>query len=155
MTTPNMVTKSNLVQLDSVIMATDPYDYISGVIRWKLKELIDSRDRIKAEIETETAKGITNASPYWREGKFLILVHPQIQGSKRVREYIGADPAKVQEAMNKIKRFENVTSMQWALGHVERRIARLKITLADVLRELGLDWADANIVLRFMDGDSR
>jgi len=155
MTTPDMVTKSNLVQLDSVIMASDPYDYISGVIRWKLKELIDSRDKIKAEIETETAKGITNASPYWREGKFLILVHPQIQGSKRVREYIGADPAKVQEAMNKIKRYEEVTTMQWALGLVEKKIARLQVTLRDVLRQLGLDWAEANLVLRFMDGDNQ
>jgi len=152
---PDMVTKSNLVQLDSVIMAADPYDYISNVIRYKLAELINQRDKIKAEIDEVTARGITNASPYWREGKYLILVHPQIQGSKRVREYIGSDPEKCREAIDKISRFETVTSMQWTLGSVEKRIARLQIKLADVLRELGLDWAEANLTLRFMDGDSR
>jgi len=155
MTTSNMVTNCNLVELDPVIMASDPYDYISGIIRWKLKELIDSRDKIKAEIVEETAKGITNASPYWREDKYLILVHPQIQGGKRVREYVGADPAKIQEAMDKIKRFEDVTSMQWALAHVEERIALIRLRLENLLRELGFTWAEANIVLRFMDSEGR
>lgn len=48
--------------------------------------------------------GISYAGVWWKAGKYLYLVHPSDGYGYRQREYIGADPEKVQAAMNSIER---------------------------------------------------
>lgn len=48
--------------------------------------------------------GISYAGVWWKAGKYLYLVHPSDGYGYRQREYIGADPEKVQMAMDSLKR---------------------------------------------------
>lgn len=44
-----------------------------------------------------------DGSIYLRRGKYAYLIHSQRRGKKRVREYIGVDARKVQEAQRRIE----------------------------------------------------
>lgn len=50
--------------------------------------------------------GVSDASEYWREGKYLYLISPMNNGHRR-RQYIGSNPQKVQEALDSIDRFKS------------------------------------------------
>lgn len=68
----------------------------------KLQSLIDESARQVAEIE---ALPRVRASEWWKQDKYLYLVHPTDKNGKRTRQYIGADPDKVAEARASISRY--------------------------------------------------
>jgi len=60
-------------------------------------------DNLDAAAQDLKHQGTTDASPYYRQGKYLYLISPTFQG-QRERQYIGSDPAKVQAALASIER---------------------------------------------------
>jgi exonuclease VII small subunit len=49
-------------------------------------------------------QGLIYASPHMKDGKYLVLLYPIQPGEARRRQYIGNDPAKVSDALAKIRR---------------------------------------------------
>jgi len=76
----------------------------------------------------------TQATEHWKEGKYLYLVHPMQNGS-RVREYIGADPAKVEWARQRVKRFQIHEDLLARKRLLAQHSRRLEQAIGDVGRE--------------------
>lgn len=76
-----------------------------------ISEVSEQVRTIQAAIQTDEFNmeqlrkaGICYAGVWWKAGKYLYLVHPSDGFGYRQREYIGADPEKVQAALDSIKR---------------------------------------------------
>lgn len=79
-------------------------------------------DMTLATIANLGATGITNATPHYRDQKYLYLIHPTASDGTRRREYIGADPARQADALARIARW---TDHQTAIALANRQTARL------------------------------
>lgn len=76
-----------------------------------ISEVSEQVRQLKEAIEIEQANmnlldraGIKYAGIWWKDGKYLYLVGASDGFGYRRREYIGADPVKVQAAMDSLKR---------------------------------------------------
>lgn len=81
-------------------------------------------------IQLEKA-GITDATPFYQQGKYLYLIHPMRKG-KRLREYIGSDVQKRRDAEVKIANtkifreyFSTLTSLELQAQTILRALQRL------------------------------
>jgi len=104
-----------------------------------LGSLYERKASLQEQIALEAA-GVTEATPHWRkrngEPKYLYLIHPQTNG-QRVREYVGADPDKVQEALARVERYKERGRLLAELQQVELKLRQLE----DGLRSLA--WSAA------------
>lgn len=66
---------------------------------------------LDAQIEQVEAQGMVEATPYYRKEKYLYLIHPQHDG-ERVREYIGANGEKQQEALRRVANWDRYSELQ-------------------------------------------
>jgi len=107
-----------------------------------LQPALGKRAALATELaEIETA-GWCNASEYWRETDKLILIHPTPRdGGKRVREYIGSDPARIAEARARLARYARRQQLAGELQELDKRL------------HLALDSLDA--FNRALEGKSR
>lgn len=92
--------------------------------------------------------GIKYAGLWWKDGKYLYLVGASDGFGYRKREYIGADPEKVQAAMDSLKRGEMFLAAKrnrdWnaaRLAEIQQRMISLhgigrQMVTAEVLQEL-------------------
>lgn len=108
-----------------------------------LKNLLLDRLQLIAHNKTEMARldlaGRIYATAHYREGKYLYLIYPKTKDEVRVRQYIGADPKRVEEALAKIqnaKKYEELADQtrqieaelrldSYQIGEICRRIERL------------------------------
>lgn len=67
----------------------------------KLQQAWDSTHFEMAELK---AQGLIYAGTTYKAGKYLYLVYPYDDAGQRKREYIGADPDKIKEALAGIER---------------------------------------------------
>jgi len=77
----------------------------------KIDLLADTITSLGAKIATLEEAGTVQASEYWRQGKYLYLIHPTTQGH-RVREYIGKDAKKVQDAQDRVDRWKKANILR-------------------------------------------
>lgn len=110
----------NTIERITTVTATLP-DLIAKVDA----ELSDLKERMS---QLKKA-GLIYASPHMKDGKYLVLLYPSDASSKRVREYIGKDPDKMQIAHDSIKRAKDYDE----LG---RQAARLEAVTVAALREI-------------------
>ncbi len=87
--------------METGLTAADLAEGIKQVVE-ALQEKINDLTAKLVEIEYQ---GVINATPYYKDGKYLQLIHPMTNG-ERVREYVGADPEKVQEALAAVERYK-------------------------------------------------
>jgi hypothetical protein len=76
--------------------------------------------QLRDQIDQLEQAGTTTASAYWRDDKYLVLVHPMDNGHRR-REYIGNDPDRVAEALAKIERHRQAEDVRRQLHDLHTR----------------------------------
>lgn len=79
------------------------------------------------------------ATPHWRDGKYLYLLYPgRDQKGKRVREYIGADAARVKASLQKVenaRQFDELDRQtRWASRELERVSWQMQTLITDLER---------------------
>ena len=103
----------------------------------KLEELATKIVDLEQHMQAVRDQGIVNATPHWRDGKYLYLIHPQ-KGGKRKRQYIGANETKQQIALCQVQNFELYHELEQQHQHERSRYAQLasdfRITLGRVAR---------------------
>lgn len=85
-------------------------------------------------------QGTTDATAYWRQAKYLYLIHPTSHGTRQ-RDYIGSDPAKVQAALASIerhKRHQEITAQANKLRLELDQLEETAAALTDSTRISGL-----------------
>lgn len=79
--------------------------------------------------------GLIYATPYWREEKYLYLIYP-MKGGERRREYIGADPDKIKDALEAVKRVEEYDQLSEKLSRLKRSLSLARYEMGQVVRTL-------------------
>lgn len=74
-------------------------------------------------IELESA-GITDATPFYQQNKYLYLIHPMRKG-KRVREYVGSDVKKRHDAEVRIANYKIFSAHFCILNSLEDQARKL------------------------------
>lgn len=82
---------------------------------------IEKLQEEKTEIEEQ---GYCFGTIHLKAGKYAYLIHTQKQ-SKRIREYIGADPDKIQEAHARITRAQRHQQLEQEINQLENRLERI------------------------------
>lgn len=82
--------------------------------------------------------GITNATPYFRDERYMYLIHPtDPQTGERKREYIGADAAKQTEAYARIHRHKQHQELTTQADSLKYKLHAVIFSLRRILSELG------------------
>lgn len=103
-------------------------------IETSLKALESSIAEIEQEIQVLDQKDLSDASEWWKDGKYLYLVYATDKAGKRKREYIGSDPKQIAEARERIAEYHwranlKVTRARWkdttreARYHIDRALS--------------------------------
>lgn len=92
-------------------------------------------DQLQAEIDQLNKAGITNAQLHMRDGKYAYWIHPQRDGARR-RQYIGADPHKIQAAHNTIQRTQRHTQLSKQHAALTHALRETEFDLTHTLRRL-------------------
>ena len=106
---------------------------------WRISEQLDSlkslRVNLLAEFEVLQDSPRIAATPYWHQQRYLYLVRPQKDG-KRVREYIGAQPERINEALAAVRREQRYQEVCRELQDIEEKIRTSTFKLDSFLWEL-------------------
>ena len=86
----------------------------------------------KKTLETTT---LVYATPYWHQEKYLYLIHPK-KNEQRVREYIGTKKAKVEQALNSVKRGKRYTQVCKEIDDINQQLRTATFKLDSFLWEL-------------------
>ncbi len=81
--------------------------------------------------------GIIYAKPHYRQGKYLYLIYPMKDGERR-REYIGADPQKINEALQAVNRVHEYEALSRKLAQTEGCLSQGQSQLNLLIRTLSM-----------------
>lgn len=87
-------------------------------LRSVLLDRIRLVDHNRAELRRLDADGRIYATPHYRAGRYLYLIHPTKDGERR-RDYIGADPAKVADALRQVDNARNYDALEAEMLRIE------------------------------------
>lgn len=96
-------------------------DSLLNELRAILLMNISTHGAITAQIKSLDGEDTLNASPYWLNGVYLYLVHPQTPEKKRWRQYVGNDPARVEKALQRVSRSKRHARLSKEKCEMERR----------------------------------
>lgn len=106
---------------------------------WRISEQLDSLKSLRVNLLDEYQalqdSPRVAATPYWHQQRYLYLVRPQKDG-KRVREYIGAQPERISEAMAAVRREQRYQEVCRELQQIEAQIRTATFKLDSFLWEL-------------------
>ena len=71
----------------------------------KLDLLATQAANLQIQIQQARTQEMVQATPYWREQKYLYLIHPKHDGQRR-REYIGKDEQKQKTALQNLENWK-------------------------------------------------
>src|SRR5208283_4140644 len=130
------MTYASAKSLDHSMDAEDLADRLRAEAS-KLPELIESLSRqcreIHARMHELKRAGLIYAKPHYRQGKYLYLIFPMKDGVRR-REYIGADPKKIQEALQAINRVYEYEMLSNKLARTEGCLSQGQLQLNQLIR---------------------
>jgi hypothetical protein len=86
-------------------------------------QLLQECEQIRLELAELDRLGLTDASPTWKDDRYLVLAYPQVNGQRR-REYVGNDPARVKRALTRVRRSRRHRRLQHKLTHLERQLGQ-------------------------------
>lgn len=90
----------------------------------------------RQEMQAMQKAGLKYATPHYRAERYLYLIHPQHNG-ERIREYVGADPAKISTALDAINRAHQFDRLAENLEREEARINEVEHQLDTAIRATG------------------
>lgn len=90
----------------------------------------------RQEMQAMQKAGLKYATPHYRAERYLYLIHPQHNG-ERIREYVGADPAKIAAALDAINRAHQFDRLDENLKREEARISEVEYQLDTAIRATG------------------
>lgn len=93
------------------------------------------RLNLMAEYQALEVSPRVAATPYWHQQRYLYLIRPQKDG-KRVREYIGAQPERIDEALAAVRREQRYQEVCRELQQIEGQIRTATFKLDSFLWEL-------------------
>lgn len=111
-----MVTKG----ADQVATSVAMLDKLETAIR----SLYSRQAELQNQIDDLNRLGWVDAKSHWRDEKYLYLIHPMKDG-ERVREYIGADPQKIAEALDRIARKAEIEEVEKKHSEVSASLSQL------------------------------
>lgn len=89
-----------------VTKTIDQVGYIVSIldkVETGYRSLMNHQTELQAELDEIERLGYCDAKPYYRDEKYFYLIYPMKNGERK-REYIGSDPEKIQDALDKIER---------------------------------------------------
>lgn len=108
----------------------------------KMDRITEQLDNLKAlrvnlldEYQTLNSATRVAATPYWHQQRYLYLVRPQKDG-KRVRDYIGSQPERVNEALAAVRRELRFQDVCRELQQIEAQIRTATFKMDSFLWEL-------------------
>lgn len=105
-------------------------------MRALLLDRIQLVSRNRREMQRLTDAGRIYATPHWRAGKYLYLIHPTGPDGQRVREYVGADHARVTDALAKVENARNFDTLATETERIERALRAVDYQLDTLVRDL-------------------
>jgi hypothetical protein len=93
------------------------------------------------------AAGLIYATEHWRNGKYLYLIYPQVNG-QRERKYIGSNPDRIAEARAGIQRAIEYDGLTAKVKSIESRLSMAQSHLRSVLRFLRADGDNSELARR-------
>lgn len=113
----------------------------------ELKRIEIAHALLSEDISELEKLGVVNATPQYKNEKYLYLVHPfgafQRKNKKtgemedyRKHEYIGRDEEKIADAYAKVERFDKWRKLTAERSELEERISLLNVRISSVLSEL-------------------
>lgn len=87
----------------------------------------------RQEMQVLQKAGLKYATPHYRAERYLYLIHPQHNG-ERIREYVGADPAKIAAALDAINRAHQFDRLAEDLKREEARMNEVEYQLDRAIR---------------------
>lgn len=82
--------------------------------------------------------GLIHAKPHYRQGKYLYLIYPMKDGERR-REYIGADPGKIEKALEAVNRVHEYEVLSHELARVEGALSMGLVNLNRLVQTLSVN----------------
>lgn len=105
----------------------------------RISEQLDSVKALRVNLldEYQALKLSTRvaATPYWHQQRYLYLIRPQKDG-KRVREYIGSQPERINQALAAVRREQRFQHVCQELQQIEAQIRTATFKLDSFLWEL-------------------
>lgn len=98
---------------------------LAAIAPTAIKSITAERERIEMERRRLVRAGMVDASAHYRAGKYLYLVHRQVEGA-RTREYVGVDPVSVERALARIERFVRHEALRRDLDRLDQSIQSLE-----------------------------
>lgn len=125
---PNMTLIETFDQTEATMILIGRLDVM-------VDKLISDRKNLEENIANLKQAGISDAKLYWKDGKFLYLIHPMVNGYRN-REYIGSDPTRVKVAMESVERYKDFLDANSKLAFVNMKLQRIISALKDLLEWL-------------------
>lgn len=120
------------------MLETTKTGYVATLQR--IKAILDNLDMLAHNTEQEMAAlktaGVKYATPHYRAGRYLYLIHPQKDG-ERVREYIGADPEKITAALDAINRAHQYDQLAETLKRDQQKTGSIQYYLDMAIKASG------------------
>lgn len=96
-----------------------------------MESLTARRAELLAEADALKAQGITDGRPDWNRKKYLYLRFPT-QSGERARQYIGSDPVKTDEALQKVERSIQHKNLLHHVEQIDAKQDEVKQILSDL-----------------------
>jgi len=82
-----------------------------GAAASRIDQLCQDLATLDQEIMALELEGTSNASPHWRDGKYLYLIYPTEDGQRR-RDYIGNKGNNVENALQRVNRHKRCQQLR-------------------------------------------
>lgn len=116
-------------------LAEPPYRAALDKLAAILNHMETINHNTRQEMQALQKAGLKYATPHYRAERYLYLIHPQHDG-KRIREYVGADPAKIAAALDAINRAHQFDRLEEGLKQEEARISMAELHINAAIRAL-------------------
>lgn len=113
-----------------------------------LNNIFQDREQILTLQRGLEQQGIEYGAVFYRDGKYMLVIRPVVNGSKRVTVYIGTDPIKQQDAYDSLERGDLHTELSKYLVKLDSSIADLEYRIKALIRETGYVASAAKEALR-------